>query len=979
MRPPPKETSARGKLSTAIDMKQRGIFGARGDAAANASSGQAAVEVAKPLENLLLPAEEIYDAAAVSQALEGAVARATGPDQIRKAAVEELAARRDAGMSKISAKNLSACKLSPFASLRTVRSYAYLTDGIMKTVLDLATGPLDPTVSTPEPLTVAAVGGYGRGEMAPQSDVDLLFLNSGKITPWMEGVIETALYILWDLKMKVGHSCRSIKDCILLGREDMTIRTALLEHRFIYGGQDLAVDLHERLWKELFKSTGPEFVEAKLSERDERNLRQNGNRYLLEPNIKEGKGGLRDLQTLFWIMKYLHRVSEARELIDLEVFTIEELEKFISAESFLWAVRCHLHDIAGRPQDQLHFDVQGDVAEMLGYEDSAERGAVELFMQDYFGHATDVGELTRIFLTKLEEQHVKREPVVVGLLRSAGFKFGSKVAEGYANNRGRLDIQDHDEFLKDPLNILRLFQEALKTGLLIHPDAMRLIAANLHLIDNAFRQNPEANSIFIDLLVGYGNPERALRRMNELGVLGMFIPEFREIVAMMQFGSYHHFTVDEHTIQCMSTLAQIERGELKEDLPVASGILEQGVDRRVLYAALLLHDIGKGRREDHSKLGARIVKGLAPRLGFDENESEMVEWLVANHLLMSDTAQKRDLSDPRTVRDFARVVGNRSRLKLLTVLTVCDIRGVGPGVWNNWKAQLLRDLYNLTHQALTDGRTDEDAPDIGAEEAKTRFKEAMKDWNEERLGAELARHDDPFWRGLPTDAHVAFAKLLDGMSPGEIRVDSKLNVGRDATRTCFAMEDHPGLFARFAGTVALAGGNIVDAKAFTSSDGYSTAAFWLQDQRGKPFGEAKVTRLKKMLEREMKGEVDTMKQVADRDKLRSRAPDARRAQKIRIPTEITFDNDGSEIYTIIEVDTRDRPGLLYDLARTMYAANVQIASSVIATYGIQAVDVFYVKDMAGLKLHSQSRRDALKKKLESAIELGARSFGIETE
>ena len=953
-------------------MSTRGLFGeSSGSEATGMVEGPASVSVAKPLENLILPADEIYDAADVSEVIANAVAKAGGAADVRKAAVDELTKRRDTGMQAISEKTLAECKVNPFASLKAVRSYAYLTDGIMTTVLDLATGPLVPETGQPEPISVAAVGGYGRGEMAPQSDVDLLFLNSGKISPWMERVIETALYVLWDLKMKVGHSCRSVKDCILLGRDDMTIRTAMLEHRFIYGEQGLADELHQKLWSDLFKNTGPEFVEAKLSERDERNLRQNGNMYLLEPNIKEGKGGLRDVQTLFWIMKYLHRVSHPSELIELDVFSIEELEKFISAESFLWAVRCHLHDLAGRPQDQLHFDVQMDVAKRLGYEDTPARGAVELFMQDYFGHATDVGELTRIFLTKLEEQHVKREPVVVGLLRRTGFKFGTRVGEGYKNNHGRLDIEDPDAFLKDSLNILRLFQEALASGLLLHPDAMRLVASNLHLIDNSFRQNPEANDLFVDLLVKYGNPERALRRMNELGVLGMFIPEFRDIVAMMQFGSYHQFTVDEHTIQCISTLAQIERGELKEDLPVASSILEQGVNRRALYVALLLHDIGKGRNEDHSQIGAKIAKSIAPRLGLDENEAELVEWLVANHLLMSDTAQKRDLSDPRTVRDFASAVGNRSRLKLLTVLTVCDIRGVGPNVWNNWKAQLIRNLYHATHKALSEGLASASDFAVGAEEAKQQFHAAMSSWSEEKRNETIQRHPDQYWQGLSTDTQVIFANLLDGIAADDLRTDVKLDKDRDATRVCFAKSDRLGSFAAYAGTFALAGANIVDAKLFNTTDGYSTATFWLQDANSKPFSETKMARLKKMIELEMKGEMDIEKKVADRDRLRSRAPEMKRAKRIKIPTEITFDNEGSEIYTIIEVDTRDRPGLLYDLARTMNSASVQVASAVVATYGIQAVDVFYVKDSFGLKLHSQSRMDALKRKLEDAIGEGA--------
>lgn len=923
----------------------------------------------EPLSNLLVPPDELFDEASFDEFLRLQVAESQDASRIRSAALQELKDRRQAGMARIDQVCRESFPANPFAALKVVRSYSYLTDGIVRSVLKLATGPLQSNAGTPVRFSVAAVGGYGRAEMAAFSDVDLLFLIEDKVTKWIEEVIETTLYVLWDMNLKVGHSCRNAKDCVRLGKEDFTIRTALLEHRLVFGDRKLAVNLHERIWADLFKGTGPEFVEAKLAERETRNERQSGNRYVLEPNVKEGKGGLRDLQTLFWIAKYLHRVDSPSELIGLGVFSIEEFEKFLSAESFLWSVRCAMHIIANKAQDKLHFDIQEDVAEFLGFTDRTGRLGVELFMQEYFLHATVVGELTRIFLTAMEAQHVKREPRVIGFLRSRRLKFGVRLEPGYKHVHGRLAIEDDEDFLKDPLNILRLFQQALKTGLLLHPDAMRLVAANLFLIDDRFRANPEANRIFVDLLVEYGNPERALRRMNELGVLGMLIPEFRDIVAMIQPGGYHHYTVDEHTIQCILTLAQIERGEYSEELPVASGILEKGVNRRVLYIALLLHDTGKGSGRDHSEAGAEIAAGLAPRLGLDESDSETVTWLVANHLLMSDTCQKRDISDPKTVRDFALKVGSRSRLRLLTVLTVCDIRGVGPGVWTNWKAQLLRDLYRLTHRAMSEGMVEIGRAETDA--ARERFREAMEGWPEASVAAELQRHAPPYWQGLSTETQVAFAKLLDGIPSDEIRNDVMLDESRDATRICFAMEDHPGLFVRIAGTLALASANVVEARTFTSSDGYATAVFWVQDQRSQPYGKSRVQRLMKMIDKTMGGEINTRSALRTRDRERQSMPGAKRELSYRVPTEVTFDNEGSDIHTIIEVDTRDRPGLIYDLANTLYRANVMISSAVIATYGVQAVDVFYVKDIAGLKLHSKSRRETLKRKLLEAIQRGS--------
>jgi len=534
----------------------------------------------------------------------------------------------------------------------------------------------------------------------------------------------------------------------------------------------------------------------------------------------------------------------------------------------------------------------------------------------------------------------------------------------YAIKQNRLTVADSAAFLSDKLNLLRIFEEALRTGTLIHPDAMRLIAANLHLIDAGLREDREANRIFLDLLLKHGNPERALRRMNELGVLDAFIPEFAPIVAMMQFNMYHAYTVDEHIIQCISHLARIERGELIEELPVASGILAAGVNRKVLYIALFLHDIGKGRAEDHSVLGAQIARRVAPRLGLNKKECETVEWLVRYHLLMSDMAQKRDISEPRTVRDFAKAVKTKERLDLLTVLTVCDIRGVGPGTWNNWKAMLLRALYRATDQALSSGQEDMNRESREAE-AKRALREALHDWPTADLRAETARHYGPYWQGLSTAAHVIFAGLLRGLRNDEVRIDLKPDPDRDATRACFAMADHPGLFSRMTGALALVGANVVDARTYTSKDGYATAIFWVQDADGHPYEQSRLPRLRQMIVRTLKGEVVARDALKEKDKIK------KREQAFRVPTSIAFDNEGSEIYTIIEVDTRDRPGLLYDLTRTLANNSVYIASAVIATYGEQVVDTFYVKDMFGLKFHTEAKQRALERKLREAIELGA--------
>ncbi|WP_226898348.1 [protein-PII] uridylyltransferase [Mangrovicoccus algicola] len=913
-----------------------------------------------PPADLILPPDEIFDIARIHAALDNLAEEAGDSRGLQQGAVEILMLARKGGDNAIA----QAIARAPLQSGRAVRSYAYLMDCITRTVFEIASRYLHPAQSRSQltGLAMLSVGGYGRAEMAPHSDVDLLFLTPAKPSAWAESVIESCLYILWDLRLKIGHSTRSVQETLIRAKGDITIRTAVLETRYLIGNPELADQLVDRLRTQLFAKTGPEFVAAKLEERALRHRKQGGQRYVVEPNVKEGKGGLRDLQSLFWIAKYLHAVDDAADLVDLGVFTQDEFDRFDRAERFLMAVRNQLHLIAGRAMDQLTFDLQVEVAEDLGYVDRGGRRAVEHFMQDYFRHATTVGELTRIFLTQIEATHVTKTSFIENI-RNFGRK--AKVSDGFEIQHGRLRHAEDAGFLADPLNFLRMFEEALDTGLLIHPDTMRLVAANLHLIDAKMRADAEANAIFLRLLLDHGNPERALRRMNELGVLGAFIPEFQPVVAMMQFNMYHQYTVDEHTIQCISTMAEIERGELKDALPAATRIMTEGqVNRRVLYLAMFFHDIGKGRKEDHAILGARIARKVAPRFGLDEQECETIEWLVRQHLLMSDMAQKRDLSDPRTIRDFSRAVQTKRRLDLLLVLTCCDIMGVGPGVWNNWKATLLRRLYALTETALATGLEHLNR-DALLPEAKSRLAETLKGWPEDKLEAELERHYPPYWQGLATSTQAIFARLLDGLGNDEIRLELAADDNLDATQCCFAMQDHPGIFARLTGALALVGANIVDARSFTTKDGYATATFWIQDADGHPYDPDRMGRLRSMIHKTLLGEVVAREAIKSRDKIK------KRERKFEVPTRITFDNDGSEIYSIIEVDTRDRPGLLFDLSRTFANNHVYIASAQIASYGAQAVDTFYVKDMFGLKIVSRSRQESLSRKLEEAIRKGA--------
>ncbi len=859
----------------------------------------------------------------------------------------------------------------PMFAQQAIIYYSRITDKIiisaLKSVIKYIHPIANPTNS--EKICVLAVGGYGRNEMAPFSDIDLLFITPYKQTAWGESVIESILYILWDLKLKIGYSVRTVDDCIRLGKNDFTIRTTLLEHRYLVGEKSLQVILEKRLWRELFSRTGPEFIEAKLEERTARHWRHGGTRYMLEPNVKEGKGGLRDLQTLYWITKYLYKTNSKQELIKTGVFSNKEFLTFQKAESFLWAVRCNLHIISKRASEQLNFNSQVELARRFNFHDKNGMRGVERFMQAYFIQAKNVGDLTRIFLTVLESKHVKQKPNITGQIKNIfNIGFGRKVdnllPNSFSSTNGRLNISDTALFLKDPINLIKLFQVALKTGLLVHPDALRLIANNITLIDKNFQENSEANSIFLDLLLNHKNPERALRHMNEVGFLGAFIPEFGRIVAMMQFNMYHSFTVDEHTIQCIANLAEIEHKNLLEDLPIASQILSGNINRRILYVSLLLHDIGKGLPQNHSIVGAEIARRLAPRLGLKQEECEIVFWLVKNHLLMSDVAQKRDITDTRTVQDFANQVTSATKLKLLTVLTVCDIRGVGPNAWNNWKAVLLRELYKQTLAFLNEGSMSSSRPEKILY-VKNSLREALAKFTDNEVKFQLDRHYDNFWLGIDFDTQLEFINLLEKSDNNEVKVSIVTDKKRDANRICCVLQDHPGIFARLSGAIALIGANVVDARTYTTRDGLATAVFWVQTSSNIPFEEEAAERIIKSIKKALLGQI-VPKKVLD-----AKGRFSRSEREFKVPTTITFDNTGSDIYTIIEVDTRDRIGLIHDLTSTLYKNNISIFTAIIATYGEQAVDTFYVKDLFGLKLHSKSKQNKILINLRNSIEEGA--------
>ena len=906
-------------------------------------------------------AVELIDSAAIVADLKHLAETHAGRERELRTAIAQ---RLKAALTQARAR-AEALLLQDRHGRRCAERLCQVQDEIIRILFEFAGSELYPSQGPSEDdrMAVIATGGYGRGLLAPGSDIDLLFLLPYKQTAWNESVAEALLYCLWDMGLKVGHATRSVNECIKQAKADMTIRTALLEARHLFGDAKLFDELTARFDKEVVQGTAPEFVAAKLAEREERHRRAGQSRYLVEPNVKDGKGGLRDLHTLFWIAKYVYRVQEPEELIKRGVFDRDEYKLFRRCEDFLWSVRCNMHFLTGRAEERLSFDIQREIAVRLGYTEHPGLRDVERFMKHYFLIAKDVGDLTAILCAGLEELQAKPAPVlsrVIARLRPARSRRTLTETDDFVIDNNRINIARPGVFKRDPVNLIRLFYLAQKHNLAFHPEAMRAATRSLKLIDQKVREDKEANRLFLAILTSKNDAETVLRRMNEAGVLGAFVRAFGRIVAMMQFNMYHHYTVDEHLLRCIGVLNEIERGE-NRDFALANELIKtiQPQHRTLLYVTLFLHDIAKGRVEDHSIAGARIARRLCPRLGLSAAETELVAWLVEVHLVMSTVAQSRDLSDRKTIENFAAVVQSLERLKLLTILTTADIRAVGPGVWNGWKSQLIRTLYYETEPVLTGGFSEVDRA-RRVEMAQAEFRAEIKDWPAAALDAYVARLYPAYWLKVDLPHKLAHARFVRASEAAGKRLAT--SVGFDPARgvtelTIFA-PDHPWLLSIIAGACALAGANIVDAQIYTTTDGLALDTISVSREFEREEDEARrAARIGDAIEKAVRGEIKLPDVVA------KRAPPKGRLKAFAIAPEVTINNQWSNRYTVVEVTGLDRPGLLYELTTTLSKLNLNIASAHVATFGERVVDVFYITDLLGAKIATPTREAAIKRPL----------------
>ncbi len=884
-------------------------------------------------------------------------AEAHQPSRLRTAAL----ARIRGGFSEARNSIKQHVEAGVMPGLAAARALASLQNEIIAIIYELAIRDFYPRKSPTdsEQLALVATGGYGRGLLAPYSDIDLLYLLPLRPTTWSESICEFILPMLWDLGLKVGHAVRSPQECMRLAKQDMTIRTSLLEARFLLGERALYDDMREKFWREVAPGSEQDFVEAKLAERDKRHLRQGESRYLVEPNIKEGKGGLRDLQTLYWIGKYLYHVTDAEDLVQHGVFTADEFRTFQKAEAFLWDVRCRLHYLTGRAEERLTFDVQADLARRMGYDDTEAHVAAARFMRGYFLVAKDVGDVTRIFCAALEDQDRKRLPTLTSMLPGFLKRTGD---ENFFFEGGRIAARE-GIFRTDPVNLIRLFQVAEAKNIDIHPQTLQRVTRSLDLIDDTVRLNAEANRLFLEIAASRRDPERALRRMSEAGVLGRFLPEFGRVTALMQFNMYHHYTVDEHSLQAIGNLSRIEHGERKKEYPLASDLIKRVKSREALYLAMLLHDIAKGLPGDHCEAGAGMAQTVCARLGLSAIDAADVVFLVRHHLLMSDVAQRRDISDPKTVQDFVRAVQTPERLRLLLLLTVADIRAVGPGVWNGWKGQLLRELY-AEAKTLMSGGDAAPARRGRVGEVKAVLATRLRDLPRPAREHALSRHNDNYWFAFDAKTLERHAHLMaEADAKGEpLALEAHSDKFRAVTEIVIYTKDHPGLFSQLAGAIAVSRGSIVDAKIFTTHDGYALDVFSVQDTEGGPFGDAlRVARLKQTVAKTLAGEISPREVFIKR-------PLKKRAAAFTVRPRVLIDNEASLTATVIEVEGADRPGLLYGVTRALFESGLGISSAIVATYGERAVDVFYVRDQFGHRITHPERITAVETRLMTALE-----------
>ncbi len=839
----------------------------------------------------------------------------------------------------------------------SVRAHAAFMDDLLRLLFELADGEAAAATSGQAPLVLVALGGYGRGELHPSSDLDLMLIHGGEVTPYVRRMAQEILYTLWDLGLRVGHACRSLADCLALARTDLPSRTSMQAARLLAGDPRLFAKFQRTLRQEVYRKDYAEFLRQTLAERDERYRKHGGSVYVQEPNVKESAGGLRDVHTALWLAFTKFGARTLQELLEKGLLTPKERAATDAALTYLWRVRNELHFLSGTKQDVLERGLQVRIAKSFGYEDDETRLAVEQFMHDYYRHAGTIHRVSARLIARCQEGLGRRVTVGRRGRRAA-------LADGLVVYDGRLHLADPGALGKDPARILRVFWHAQQLGCDLDVELERAVEESAHHLEaERWRASPELRQLFLAILGPWGRVATTLRRMHDTGVLGAYLPEFGALTCLVQYDHYHRYTVDQHSLLAVEVLEGLGPGQGPESDELAQIIAE--LERpELLMMGILLHDIGKALGHGHAAKGVPLVKGLTRRLNLDPDDAAAVEFLVEHHLLFSHMAERRDLDDPKTVERLAAIVRFPAWLTMLYLLTCADIRAVGPGVWNAWRGALLHELYVRTRTRLAGRRP---KPPRRAAVAH-RIVQALADPGYARAAAvHLQAMSDRYVRTTSPQRMAAHLRLIDRLRDEPVATELFHYPDLGASDFVVVTRDVAGLFALIAGTLAAHAVNILSAQIETRADGIAVDTFHVNDAGGDAIlDESRWEAVTGDLRRALLGERSVESLVAGR-----RSGRATPAPVDGGPVRVTVDNSLSDTHTVVEVKAPDRVGLLYLITRALAAEGLNIATAKIATDRDQAFDAFYVTDAARRKVDAPVRIARLREAVTHALEGGS--------
>ena len=790
-----------------------------------------------------------------------------------------------------------------------------------------------------------AQGGYGRGELNPYSDIDLLFLYAGKMSPYAGAVTEKLLYTLWDAGLEVGHATRSIADCVRLADIDMKVRTSLMDARFLCGDYALYQYFDKRLESRLVKKGVKRFIRDKLNENRARHEQFGGSVYLLEPEVKEGEGGLRDIQTARWIARATLGSKDLDALALNGIVGAADIAQLKESQDFLMRVRNELHFSTGRHQDQLTFEQQEKVSSALGFEGEGTLRGVEVFMRRYYLYAAQINRLSSLIIHRVTECDKPRF--------GARYVFGRTLREGIRLSKGHLTVTKPEVLRTNPENLIRIFDDAQKYNCELAHETRELLRQHLDLIDDDFRRSAEANLPFFNILKWKDAVYETLVEMHRVGVLGAFIPEFGRLLCMVLHDAYHIYTVDQHSLRLIKEIERLRAGDYGEALALLTQLAREAEKTELLYLGLMFHDIGKGFGGGHSETGARMVHTIARRMRLNADDGALVEFLVRHHLLMTHTAFRRDLEDEKTIFDFAKIIGSVNNLKMLYLLTFADVKAVGPEVWNPWKASLLGELYVKALNILEEAEKGEfQRQDVLAaiRRVQTRVRrQLVKDYDEETIEQFLQAMPERYFVSTPEDDIAEHFELMEKFRGKRAEISVKHFPERDCTSVVVCCQDRPGLFASITGVLTALNLDILNARIFTATDGRILDVFRVSHHGRSELvtAEQKWTKFRIVLDGVLDGKIDVANLVGSSKPsllLQKHAP--------KVSTVVNIDNDASDDFTIVEVFTEDRIGVLFTITYSLHRLGLSIHVAKISTNVDQVADVFYVTDEAGGKVTS---------------------------